>query len=164
MGRFSKWMIAVVLFPMVLTAIGCGGAIYETGEFEKYMVSFRAESARFGVVPLAKNIRIEFATLEQWEFGRCTQDPSFAYVRIDSMKWQRLDEDSREALLFHELGHCLLGREHMDTWIRRENRPLSVMHAVLIDGSVYRHYREDLVQELFKSPADLAAIKHVGGI
>jgi len=36
-------------------------------------------------------------------------------VVIDEPYWNRVDETEREYLVFHELGHCLLDREHLDS-------------------------------------------------
>ncbi len=36
-------------------------------------------------------------------------------IVIDEPYWNRVGETEREYLVFHELGHCLLDREHEDT-------------------------------------------------
>lgn len=73
-------------------------------------------------------------------------------VVIDEPYWNRVDENEREYLVFHELGHCILGREHLDT--KDENGICtSIMQSG--DGDCRGIYdltnREQLLQELFEN-------------
>lgn len=49
-------------------------------------------------------------------------------VVIDRTYWEGATEDEREFLIFHELGHCFLDREHDDRR-DRDGFCLSIMHS-----------------------------------
>lgn len=48
--------------------------------------------------------------------GQCqTSDEGNKRVFIDRSFWEQFDYDTKEFLVFHELGHCVLGRTHDDS-------------------------------------------------
>jgi hypothetical protein len=54
-----------------------------------------------------------------------------ATVVVDKEYWGRLSDDERKLLIFHELGHCVLGRKHVPTFHSDENyvfTPDSIMY------------------------------------
>lgn len=61
--------------------------------------------------------------------GQCFQNNrGLKEVRIDEAYWNSASEIEREFIIFHELGHCFLGRSHLDT----ENLSgvcVSIMHS-----------------------------------
>ena len=60
-------------------------------------------------------------------------------IRLDLRTWDNFSELRREALVWHELGHCLLGRGHLDDWV--DGRPVSVMNTWLLQEHHYeKHY------------------------
>ncbi len=46
--------------------------------------------------------------------GLCTYGTGMNHVNITEDFWERADITKREIMVFHELGHCFLGRGHMD--------------------------------------------------
>lgn len=54
-------------------------------------------------------------------------------------QWNGLSESVREALIFHEMGHCLLAAPHGD----------GIMRALLLDGFSYEVNRSKWIEELF---------------
>lgn len=108
------------------------------------------------------NLIIQFGTLgtkssNGMEVGICETGPvglngSEAYkVTVDTNFWNSADDYTRESLLFHELGHCLLNRLHKNdkTVI---GTPVSIMNAILVRGDVYNYNQstyDDFVKELF---------------
>ena len=74
-------------------------------------------------------------------------------VIIDSRFWNRTDinDIQRTELIFHELGHCILGRKH-DTRLYK-NQPESLMYPNLVSMSYFISYRANenyYFDELFK--------------
>ena len=55
--------------------------------------------------------------------------PSRIAVDIDA--WVRADEDFKELIVFHELGHCVLNQDHRDD--STNGMCLSIMHSGLTD-------------------------------
>ena len=62
--------------------------------------------------------------------------------------WIDLSPHEREQALFHELGHCYLGRDH-DESTTEGGRMKSVMATWLFDKRIYRRRREEYIEELF---------------
>jgi hypothetical protein len=88
--------------------------------------------------------------------GTCTG----GVVRIDRDYWVRFTttDADREALMYHELGHCALGRGHVEGWTTHATTPLngivvripsSVMRAEFIGGYAWSIARDYYINELF---------------
>jgi len=76
-------------------------------------------------------------------------------IHIDYEWWKKHSWDlRREQLVFHELGHCVLGRKHDSRMIERETvgyRPHSIMHPqIFADLSDYVIYKDSYIKELCK--------------
>jgi hypothetical protein len=79
--------------------------------------------------------------------GLCLADGAVRQVWLDSQYWAASPE-CREALVFHELGHCVLGLDHDDR-TTDNGRPLSVMHPYVSRVCwAWPHYRDDYVKGL----------------
>lgn len=68
-------------------------------------------------------------------------------IKIHKKSWDGFDESQREELIFHELGHCLAGRDHCGK--QHTNGPISIMYPEVLPGDYYKKNREELVDELF---------------
>ncbi len=83
--------------------------------------------------------------------GQCTSDETgFREIRIDAGYWRTASQTEKEYVVFHELGHCYLGRSHIDTRDER-GRCTSLMNSGL--GVCRNAYspstRDDYLDELF---------------
>lgn len=75
-------------------------------------------------------------------------------IRVSSYYWNQLSQYGKEALLFHELGHCLLGRVHRaDT---NNGVPLSDMYAYFLGDTLYLANYTQYMYEMFHAGIDLA--------
>jgi hypothetical protein len=98
----------------------------------------------------ANSLRVRFGQVAPDELGRCSEADGIALVTIDEKKWERLNEMARESLVFHELGHCLLARDHVTEWLPDESRPRSLMNEYLVSGKVYSSHQQAYLEELFR--------------
>lgn len=84
-----------------------------------YFSSFEEEAAIRGLqIDLATSgITAEFADLPQLRVaGQCTYNYlNPGKITIDIPFWSQSNDQSRELVVFHELGHCYLNREHLNT-------------------------------------------------
>ncbi len=165
-----------MLFRVILTILflpalmSCGRGVSDgpgaRGEFEVYFQKFEAHSAEMGRSTFGdENISITFAKLNENEAGRCEWHfINGRRILIDPDKWATMDDSSREPLIHHELGHCLLRREHEPTEARipdtrtatenprRETEfvgPKSIMNPTSLPGVVYNRNRDYYLKELF---------------
>lgn len=120
---------------VLLAIMGCGKR--DTGPFEPYVAAFEAEAARFGKPVTVGAIKIEFSE-EVDEHGYCEIHLLHTRITVKGSWWERANEDQRELLMFHELGHCVLLKTH--------TREPGIMNPY---QTGYGHSREGYLQELF---------------
>lgn len=86
------------------------------------------------------DIPIQFVRLQGSAVGECVSWSSeYKEIRIDPDYWITLENSTRESLIFHELGHCVLNRDH-DT-------EMMDYHSLLVPDSYmypYMFYSDDL--------------------
>lgn len=71
-------------------------------------------------------------------------------IEVDENEFRELEDSEKEALMFHELGHCILNRDHRDDRIPQEqNRQSSIMSTYLINAFYYVKYYNSYMYELF---------------
>lgn len=99
---------------------------------------------------------IYFADLPSSELGVCIVWSSGS-VKLKEIKVNRKsfgkNKIQSEMIIFHELGHCELNREHTtDISVVAGNRqiPFSLMFPVIFQVSDYQRFREHYVIELFE--------------
>lgn len=73
-------------------------------------------------------------------------------ISINKAYWSDASHTSRELLIFHELGHCVLNLEHDDSWITLNGVyiPKSIMNSYLFSEYLYDTFREYYMLELFR--------------
>ena len=88
---------------------------------EIYLDKFLEEAKIRGVNITTENLILKFGTTTEQICGRCVKaknDGQRTVTIIDNLNcWQQAPYENREALVFHELAHCLLGRIHRDDFL-----------------------------------------------
>jgi hypothetical protein len=88
-------------------------------------------------------VRFTFARLLQGFHGECRKlDDGTVQVAIQESAWENLSPNRRELVIFHELGHCVLGLGHSDFGIMRPDGG---------DDSDYETNRERYLDLLFNT-------------
>ncbi len=113
---------------------GCSKDIVETdAELIPYFDRFVAEGALRGVDVDLEAARIEglFQNIPDANIlGQCFRNEKKPRkVIIDINYWATASEEERETLIFHELGHCFLDRDHRDG-LSTDGTCISIMHSV----------------------------------
>lgn len=116
--------------------------------------TFKAEAKK-------RNIEVDFVTMnvegyigdirDQGVVGQCqTYSDGSKAVVIEEGYWNRLSDLKKEFIVFHELGHCILNRGHLDE-INASGSCGSIMNSGSTDcNSDYNEKtREALIEELF---------------
>lgn len=98
------------------------------------------------------DLPVNFDETPPGEIGLCVTyhrvTGTYREVLIDRSSWFFMDHWQREMLVFHELGHCVLGRKHDSTLINGWPRSLMYPQAAAISSSRYKTYRDFYVKEL----------------
>lgn len=139
-------------------------------EFISYYNDFINYGIIYGTDYSPSNLVIEFGDVSQYKtansnpMGICKKEmeyvgdfgfqKAFFYPRVivDRASFLSLDNLSRRALIFHELGHCLLNRQH-DPSINQFGYVNSLMNPYLVSqrlGALYYFYEAYYIKELFR--------------
>ncbi|MDX1906930.1 MAG: hypothetical protein SF053_07825 [Bacteroidia bacterium] len=132
--------------------------VYEVPSIiEPYIELFEEEAAKRGQTLTIDNLKVEFATdlLGGDAAGLCTFASASSptpHIRLDttSFNWQN-NLYHREILVLHELGHCILNRQHRDDFLPNGNIA-SIMRATgeqVYGGSLNAFKRDYYLDELF---------------
>lgn len=118
--------------------------------FYPYIDKFRQDCNITTTTPVG------FGNLESLVAGKCkwwisdlTNKVTYKQITIDINSWERFDESSREWLIFHELGHCELGRNHKNE-VFENGYPKSIMKSQIPYDlkTYYLDYKHYWVREL----------------
>jgi hypothetical protein len=82
------------------------------------------------------------------DVGLCEFNASGPTVTISNDAAQNYGPESLEALIYHELGHCLLTLEHNED-LNSDGTPASMMYPTGVDGLTYMNNRAAYLNELF---------------
>ena len=151
----------ILLFlSLSLLFVGCGTAHVEVlsvdSQFKPYLNEFEGMSKVEGTQITTKNLIIQMVPSidDTLTVGYCeTADGQTPKIVVSQAWWTNLSDYEKEMLMFHELGHCLLNRNHRATAYL--NMPYSVMTPMLFNTSVYQANFTQYMFELFHSQ-DLA--------
>ena len=85
-------------------------------DVEPFVRLFETEARQRGIDMKIDNLIVEFAKPESnLVCGMCRGAQSrqkTIFISTDPYCWQQATKESKEALVFHELGHCFLARQH----------------------------------------------------
>lgn len=110
------------LIALILT--GCGAIPAIDPAFSTQVSAFEAAYGH------AVQVSISFTSaLRSDQNGVCLKNGD---VRVSASFWAIASDAEKEMLIFHELGHCVLNREH-DTSLNSEGYPKSYMYTGNLD-------------------------------
>lgn len=111
----SDRMIAYIsiIIGFILYSIVPVNSVDETllGYKQEFLYLARQECDR---VKEPNQFIIQFSKLRDEEAGVCIVYPFKKIILIDEYYWESADPVSRKQLIFHELSHCLLNKEHVE--------------------------------------------------
>jgi hypothetical protein len=120
------------------TDVAVAPTIYQVSkEIEVYVDKFIEEAKIRGREFKKENLLAEFGTIDKVGVcGQCSQANANAdkfQKKITIVKnnncWTTASEESKEALIFHELGHCWLGRIPHNDNVFPNGSPVSIMNS-----------------------------------
>lgn len=150
----------IIISLMSILSIGCAPSFQTEPqrtmsiepELLQYVESFQADSNRLGRPMSINDLVVQFDTLPDRVIANCTRGYGTPIIRFsityyNYYKSQGLDHDI-EQVMYHELGHCILGLNHNDT-TGVNNWPQSIMNTYHFSGSLYYNYKNDYLMQLF---------------
>ena len=154
-------LIYALLAIMSILSIGCAPQSQFEPQQEytiepalaQYVESFQADSNRLGRPMSITSLVVQFDTLPDRVIANCTRSGysspviRFSTTYYNYYKSQGLDHDI-EQVMYHELGHCILGLSHNDD--KASNGwPQSIMNTYHFSGSLYYNYKDNYLNQLF---------------
>lgn len=94
------------------------------------------------------DIEYSFYDSKTTQIGFCSIIGNYKSVSIDNYYWNTSSDLGKEQLVFHELGHCVLKRQHNKEFIA--NHPVSIMYPLILSDRLYSKYYDSYIEELFK--------------
>jgi hypothetical protein len=70
-------------------------------------------------------------------------------ILIDKQDFYSLNEEVKNTLILHELGHCALGRGHTNRFLS-DNCPISLMNPIVVNKNCWNTHKEYYINELMK--------------
>lgn len=157
--KIGDQMRYVTLSLTLLVACGNPNAGYVDPRTQEYVTSFiRAYRGSRDLIRLLPPINLTLGETthlpsplgpDYTVLGYCAlmQLPT---VVLDEVRFEDMHEPMKEQLVWHELGHCLLKRPHLEG----DNPdmfgiPTSMMRSYMIDEATYSAFRDYYVAELF---------------
>lgn len=142
--------IFVSIVSLILSS--CGNS-YSISGFESYVNEF----VEYGKTKNKKietyELSIGFGKSEEFEedvIGICyIYESGDKDIAIKKEYWDKANEIQKKVLMFHELGHCLLGLDHDDTFLNPPGRPKSFMNSHVVNWNIAKKYYSEYMEELF---------------
>jgi len=144
-----------VLAILVLSA--CGRAPQkDVGPFGDFVQKFEQKSAEQGHPVKVTDLVMKFGPMDDpRERGVCVIEPGKPpTITIDQDAFQKMDVDAQEALLAHEMGHCVLFRVHNPEY-SQPGVPSSLMIPYTMNGKVFANNESHYWKELFSRENEL---------
>jgi hypothetical protein len=151
-------LAVVIIYSILGWSKFTNSPIYVDREFRPFFNDFKNDAKKYNVSLNLYKLRIYFVpTLPDTVAARCFLRTNT--VQLAENVWQILSTAQKKALIYHELGHCLLLRDHVSDGIlypsttSNELCPVSVMYPT-IDPMIacYDEFEEMYIRELFTNP------------
>jgi hypothetical protein len=141
--KLSTWIAIIILLAL---AVGCAKK-HSTiaGNVQPFVNEFHVDATAYGLGTIDENgLIVQFGTL--WTdtstvIGLCQTSDGSPLVTLDQRWFDNADDESRRILVYHELGHCLLGQVH---------RPDSIMEPIILSDNLFEKNTDEYLSEFFK--------------
>jgi hypothetical protein len=117
-------MKKLILIFLLISTLSCQKqtlepTVYQIDkDLQPFVTTFAEEAKKRGIDIKYENLIMIFDSSAENLCGKCTKLPSEGQrtikIKKDFLCWKGVPNQNKEALVFHELGHCLLGRVHRD--------------------------------------------------
>jgi hypothetical protein len=148
-------MKQIILITLAIVSTACGGhtpALNIESKYQPYVNAFESRSLMVGSNVKVTDLTIESvpSISEPYTVAKCLKSKNNSEpprIIVSQEYWVGFDVQRREETLFHEMGHCVLGREHRPDQNNLMN--LSIMNPHGFSGSGYVANYDQYMHELF---------------
>ena len=137
----------ILILTLLLAAPACGRD--NQARILELLRQFKADAADHGLSVNLSRVRVGLVGgFREKTLGQCNFNTQG--VELLASWWRRASDICQEQLLYHELGHCVLGRNHLNSRRGPQGFPTSIMKKSIFRCSVYGLYRDYYLRELFR--------------
>lgn len=132
--------------------------VYVEPEFLAYVEDFEMQTGEKNIIPISfKTIEEEYVIALCYNYNNTSKN----YIEVDPEEYNKLSDSEKEETIYHELGHCLLNREHDETILKASSYgiPRSIPKTIMypyVFGKFYLQYKNYYVNELLDKNASLS--------
>lgn len=142
-------MKLVLIFLFLTSCAGQQDVLIVASPLRPYYDRFLVEAKRQNVTINTDNLILEMVDeLQDLELGVCSVNNEIRIIKVLSSTWKPLTDAGKEQIVYHELGHCGLGRAHLDGTLL-DGSPRSIMNSKHFNDSAYLYYHDYYMHELF---------------
>jgi len=135
------------IFIFVLFLSACGRVEYDPA-FVEHVKSFQKETGIIVELPIVFDSDVDdkyVAVCRKYFY-------THTIIKVNPRHWEQLSFYGKEETIYHELGHCVLNRDHDETLTNQSGIgyiPNSIMYPYIFgDDFYYALYRDHYIQEL----------------
>ena len=118
------------------------------GEFGEYYLGDKFQMPEINASIDPRYDAQRFETAEDGVIGWCDWNHRPHQMIINKQFWDAATPTEREMVIFHELGHCVLYRKHLND-ARPDGSPVSLMRYTIYSPTTYNNNRDYYLRELF---------------
>lgn len=149
MSRFATILLILVVNCLTLCSCGPAKAPNKVGidsELLPYVKLYQQDKKKYLGRSNIRDITMTFFSASNQVVGTCTRyNSGYRLIEIDPVFWFfNASEDERILLMYHELGHCDLNKEHNDSSIR-------IMNTYMMNPGTFAANKDYYIEQLFRS-------------
>jgi hypothetical protein len=155
--QFLVIITTLTTLMMNLSFVGCGPGtnVRDTGEYESYVQAFEKDSLENGYAVQVNYLVIKNGSLPANQLALCDTGVGVPTITVNPEYWAIMNELERTIVMYHELGHCVFFKVHVNTQLdpNKGRAYVSIMNAYPLDLYDFETYRAQYMKEFF-NPLD----------
>jgi hypothetical protein len=129
--------------------------VYIDKEFQQFFNDFKIDAKKYNTFLHLAQLTISFVpSLQGTIAAQCF--PRSNTIEVAADVWQTLSTSQKKSLIYHELGHCVLLRDHVEDGILFSDVsicPVSIMYPTIDPMTdCFPKFKELYAEELFTNP------------
>lgn len=142
-------------FLFLLLLSGCAlpqNKVQIDSRLKPYVDAFVSDASSLGLHIKITDLIVTIQTMDNKTIAFCEYGMTNKIVFNQSYYEYYLSQEmfaDIEQVMYHELGHCVLGRGHYDELYYPDNYPKSVMNTYHFSGRLYEMFKHNYILELF---------------
>jgi hypothetical protein len=145
-------MLRGSLLLITIALVACGKPLRVVDidpAFQPYVDSFLSDAHEHSREAVVNNLIMRFApNIDGTQTAFCDMTEMVPTITIERTYWDMSPEVIKKALIYHELGHCVLHQPHRDAYVS-PYLPMSIMNTWMVEDYYLEVYWDNYVNELF---------------